>query len=293
MMTYTRYWLAILWTFIAIFGVMAQDEATEEELPVIPYFQSYSFNVPVLDTWEDQSTDSIAQFHLADADVTIRTNVVFNSDSIDGAQADLADYLGAELPAPTYSEKVNLADGTWAVLVYDIDDETTISAMARVDDGRTYVVSLIESNPDAKIVMATIQHGEEDQDDPTPEIAIAVETFTSADPADLSDPQVITLPSGEWTYQSTDTVEALGWVFGNDSYLAIAEGTIDNLPDIANAYNTTLLGFFVTPDNSAYLALGIVAALGTLAILVISIWWRAKGLQKDLEVIDQLVNDND
>lgn len=292
-MTTKRYLLALLITVISILGVMAQDEESEEELPVIPYFQSYAFNVPILDSWEDQSTDDIAQFYQPDAQATIRTNVIFNPDSIAGAEADLEAFLESDLPDPIYSEKVNLADGTWAVLVYQIDDATTASAMSRVDDGRTYVVSFIESNSDATIIMATIAHSEEAQDDPTPEIATAVATFTSTAPADLSDPETMILPSGEWTYQSADNVEAMGWIFGNDSYLAIADGDIDNLSELANAYNTTLLGFFVTPDNSGYLALGLIASLGTLAILLLSIWWRSQSLQKDLAVIQQLAEDDE
>ena len=292
-MSITRYLLALLWVIISVFGVIAQDEDSEDDLPVIPYFQSYAFNVPILDGWDNQSTDDTAQFYLADAEVTIRTNVIFNSDSIAGAEADLEAFLETDLPDPIYSEKVNLSDGTWAVLVYQIDDDTTVSAMSRVDDGRTYVISFIESNPSATIIMATIAHGADDQNDPTPEIATAIETFTSTDPADLSDPEALILPSGEWTYQSADGVEAMGWIFGNDSYLAIVDGTIDNLPEIANAYNTTLLGFFVTPDNSGYLALGLVVSLGTVAILLFSILWRSQSLKKDLAVIEQLAEDDD
>lgn len=294
MMTYTRYSFALLLAFITVFAVFAQDE--EDNLSVVPYFQSYAFNVPILEGWENQSTEDTAQFYLADAEATIRTNIVGTDDAVDGAELDISTFFdNADLPDPVYNEKVNLADGTWAVLVYQIDDITTASAMARVDGGQTYVIGFIESNPDADIYMVTIAHGENAQEDPdpTPEIAIAVETFTDADPTDLSNPETLNLPSGEWTRQTTDDVTAMGWVFGNDSYLAIANGDIDNLPDLANAYNTTLLGFFVTPDNSGYLALGLVASIGTLLILLFSIWWRSRSLQKDLAVIQQLAEDDD
>ncbi len=289
-MIHTRYILALLWTIISVFGVMAQDD--EEELPVIPYFQSYAFNVPMLEDWEDQSTEDIAQFYLADTQTTIRTHVVDNPDSISGAEQDLKAFFDSELPDPIYSEKVNLSDGTWAVLVYQIDDETTASAMSRQADGRSYVISFIESNPDVEIIMATIAHADADQADATPELAIAVETFTSTSADDLSNPETITLPSGEWVMQTADSVSTLGWVFGNDSYIAVADGEIDNLPELANAYNTTLLGFFVTPNNGNYLALGLAVSLGTLGILLFSIWWRARNLQKDLAVIQQLAEDD-
>lgn len=289
-MVQTRYILAILWAIISVFGVMAQED--EEELPVIPYFQSYAFNVPILEDWEDQSTEDIAQFYQADTQVTIRTHVVDNRDSIAGAEEDLQAFFDSELPDPIYSEKVNLSDGTWAVLVYQIDDETTASAMSRQADGRSYVVSFIESDPDVEIIMATIAHADTAQETAIDEMSIAVETFTSTSADDLSDAETMILPSGEWVMQTADSVSTLGWVFGNDSYIAIADGEIDNLPELANAYNTTLLGFFVTPNNANFLALGLAVSLGTLGILLFSIWWRARNLQKDLAVIQQLVEDD-
>ena len=288
----TRYLLALLWIILGVIGVLAQDEVTDSELPVIPYFQSYAFNTPVLEGWDSQSTDTIAQFYLPDAQATIRTNVVYETDSIVAAEADLTAFFEVELPEPVYSEKVNLADGTWAVLVYRLDDDTTASAMARVDGGRSYVVSFIEDNPDVEITMVTIAHGDDDQNDPTPEIAVALEALTDIDPADLDDPETMILSSGEWTRQTTDSLEAMGWVFGNDSYLAIVEGSIDNFSDIANAYNTALLGFFVTPDNTSYLILGLVVSLGTVALLLLSIWWRSRSLQQDLAVLQQLAEDD-
>jgi len=199
------------------------------------------------------------------------------------------------LDEPIYSDKVNLADGTWAVLVYQVDEDTTASAMARQNEGRTFVVSFIESNPDATIVMTTIAHSDDsDANTPILEIANAVESFTSASADDLTDPEIITLPSGKWTLQTdSDTVSAMGWIFGNDSYLAVADGDIDNLPELANAYNTTLLGFFITPDNGFYLILGLTVSLGTLAILLLSIILRARGLEKDLAIIQQLAQDDD
>ena len=69
------------------------------------------------------------------------------------------------------------------------------------------------------------------------------------------------------------------------------DGTVDALPELANAYNTTLLGFFITPNNSGYLYLGLAVVLGILFILAFSIVWRSRSLEKDLAVIQQLAND--
>lgn len=290
----TRFLFALCWAALSVFGVIAQ-EAAEEDLPVVPYFQSQMFNAPVLDGWENQSTEDIAQFYLADTQATIRTAVVNVGDSVDGAKQDLETFLGTTLDDPIYNDKVNLADGTWVVLVYQVDEDTTASAMARQNDGRTFVVTFIETNPDANVFMTTIAHTDDsDANNPILEMATAVEAFTSVSVDDLSEPETIALPTGEWTLQTNeDSVTAVGWIFGNDSYLAVADGAIDNLPELANAYNTTLLGFFITPNNGYYLILGLVVSLGTLAILALSIVLRARGLQKDLAVIQQLANDDD
>jgi len=289
----TRFLFTLLCALLSATGGLAQDGVAEEDLPVIPYFQSSAFNTPVLTDWENQSTEDIAQFYLADAQATIRTAVVDVSDSIVGAQQDLEAFLGTTLDEPIYNEKVNLADGTWAVLVYQVDENTTASAMARQNEGRTFVVSFVENNPDVTIIMATVAHTDDsDAANPLLEMGSAVEAFTSTSADDLSDPETIALPSGEWTIQTNDTVSVMGWIFGNDSYLAVADGDIANLPELANAYNTTLLGFFITPDNGFYLILGLTVSLGTLAILLLSIILRSRGLEKDLAVIQQLAQDD-
>lgn len=289
-MKFLRLILIGLWLSITIIGVIAQED---EELPVVPYFQSSAFNVPILETWEDQSTDDHAQFYHPAEEVTIRTAFVSGDDSIAGAKTDLEAFLGTTLADPVYSDSVNLADGTWAVLVYQVDDATTASAMAKRDDGRVYVVSFIESNPDAEIVMATIEHTEDSpEDDPSVEIATLVNLFTDSTRNAPENMETIELLSGEWHLQSYgDNITAMGFIFGNDSYLALANGAIDALPELANAYNTTLLGFFITPDNSGYLVLGLAVVLGILFILAFSIVWRSRSLEKDLAVIQQLASD--
>lgn len=292
-MTYIRYIITLLWVVIAISGVLAQDEEAEEG-PVIPYFQSQAFNVPVLEGWENQSTDDIAQFYHAEAQATIRTNVVNEADTVVGIQQALEAFLNTELGDPIYSEKVNLADGTWAVVVYQVDDDTTASAMSRQQDGRSFVVSFTENNPDVDIMMLTIERNDDSpEDDPTQEIIASLATVTDEtyDPNDTA--ETVTLPSGEWQLQNYFDATAMGFVFGNDSYVALAlgESEYDLLPELANAYNSTLLGFFITPDNSAYLLLGLAVSIGTLAILAFSIIWRSRNLQKDLDVIQQLADD--
>lgn len=281
----TRFAAALLWAFLTAGSLLAQDAAGA-------YFQSAAFNVPILEGWEDQSSETIAQFYHADAQAAIRTNVIRGADAVSGAEQDLQAWLESPVDAPIYQGKVNLADGTWAALVYQIDADTTASVMARQDKADAVVISFVEAHPAARIIMAVIARGDETQDDARAEIAAALEAFSLGSGDDLSEPQAAALPGGEWLLQSSETVTAMSRVFGNDSYLAIAEGDADSLPELASAYHASLLGFFVTPDNSNFLWLGLAAVFGILGSLLFSFVWRERHLQKELAFIQELARDD-
>ena len=88
-----------------------------------PYFRVERHSMcPSSTRWEDQSSaDTVAQFHLAEAGATIRTAVVPQDDILAAAGADLSAAVGVDFGAPIYQDKVNLADGTWTVLLYESD----------------------------------------------------------------------------------------------------------------------------------------------------------------------------
>lgn len=255
------------------------------------YFQSYAFNVPFLEGWEDQSADVIAQFHLAEARATIRTATVSGDDVIAAAEADLAALTGAEIPQPIYRDKVNLADGTWHVLVYDVDDETTASAMARQAGEGVVVISFVERDPAARTTLLIMAQADDSHDDASREILLAIEALAESLPSDLAQRENLILPSGEWVVYAGDDAAAMGMVFGNDSYVALQVGAPGDLAALADAWNRTLLGFFITPDNSRYLALGLAAVFIILGTLVGSLYWRERNLRKDLALLEQLARD--
>lgn len=282
----TRLAAALLWAFLTTCSLLAQDET-------VPYFQSPAFNAPILEGWEDQSSESIAQFYQPSAQATIRTRVIAADSAVTAAEQDLQAWLGSPVEAPIYQDKVNLADGTWTALVYPIDEDATASVMARANETDVIVISFVEDHPAARIIMATIAQADGAQDDAQTEMAAALKTFSIAGRADLSEPQTVTLPSGEWLLQAGETAVVMGRVFGNDSYLAIAEGDVDNLPELANAYHTSLLGFFVTPDNSDFLRLGLAALFGILGVLLFSFFWRGRNVQKELALVQELAREDD
>ena len=257
-----------------------------------PYFQSRAFNVPILDGWEDRSGEDFAQFHRSEAGATIRTAIAPPADVLAAASAELSAAFGFNVGPPIYQGKVNLADGTWRALVYDIDAETTASAMARQAGGQTLVISFVEREAAARTVMLTIAQADDSLVDATPEIAVALEKVAGISLSDLRRRESLTLPSGEWTVYAGEAITAMGMIFGNDAYIALRAGEAGDLAALAEAYNRTLLGFFVTPDNSRYLALALAVVFVILGALVGSLFWRERSVEKDLAVLRELARED-
>ena len=258
------------------------------EDPRAPYYQSRAFNVPILEGWDDQSGEGFAQFHLAEAQATIRTTTRALSDPIAAAEAELAMLTGLRVPQPTYSGKVNLADGTWHVLVYDLEDETTASLMARTADDRVAIISLVERDPAARTAMLTLARSDASHEDASREMILAADALSETLPSYLAQEESVVLPSGEWALYAGEGMTVMGMVFGNDSYVALQHGAQDDLAALADAYNRTLLGFFITPDNSHYLALALAVVFVILGTLVGSLFWRERSMRKDLAVLEEL-----
>lgn len=263
--------------------VFAQDDQD-----TMPYIQSSAFNAPLLEGWENQSGDDFIQFHYAEDHATIRTALVEIGEPVAAAASDLRRAFGFDLEEPIYQGKVNLADGTWNVLLYEPDAVSSASVMARRAGSQTVVISFVESDPRARILMLAIAQSGDEREDARTELDLALSLLASNNPADQVETTVLALPSGEWTGVVGGSAVALGMVFGNDSYIAIGEGETESLPKLADAYNRTVLGFFVTPDNSGYLALALTASFAILALLILSFLWRSRNIQKDLELIASL-----
>ena len=289
MMMKTAFTIATLFCALLAVGRASADDI---EIKTAAYFQSRSFNVPLLEGWEDQSREDVAQFQLAEAQATIRTAAVATGDAIAAVEAELAEMNFTQIPQPTYRDKVNLADGTWHVLVYDLDESTTASVMARRAGGRTVVISFVEREPAARTALLTLARAD-DAHDAGREIALAIDAIGGSLPSFLEQAKNITLPSGDWVVYAGDGAAAMGMVFGNDSYVALREGAPGDLSALADAWNRTLLGFFITPDNSRYLALGLAVVFAILGTLIGSLYWRERNLRKDLALLEQLAGEDE
>ncbi len=279
--------LVLLFSFAAIWTVAAEDG---EETAA--YVQAAAFNVPLLEGWENQSTEQVAQFHLGSSRATIRTALVPLADPLAAVEKELLETFDLQPGAPIYQDKVNLADGTWTVRAYQPNADISASVMARRIESKTVVISFVESDPAANIFLATIAQAGDTRDDPTTEIGIALEAFAATTIDERGEPSTLSLPSGSWRVFANEDFAAMGMVFGNDSYVAVSVGPSESLSLLADAYYTTLLGFFITPDNSSYLALAMAAVIGILGVLIFSFYWRSRNIDKDLAMIESLQRDD-
>ena len=284
MMKSIRAITTVLLALLAFGGARAEDG----EGASTAYFQSSAFNAPILDGWADQSGDDNAQFHLEAAAATIRVRMLEASDVVAAAEAEVAAMTGLQATQPVYQNKVNLADGTWTALVYDLDAATTASLMAREAGERVVVISLVERDPGARAALLTVAQADEALDEAKPEIALALAALTESTIGELTEAESVSLPSGEWVVYAGEGMMAMGMIFGNDSYVALGTGEPGALASLAEAYSRTVLGFFITPDNSLYLALGLVVTFVILGLLAGSLYWRERSLRKDLALLEAL-----
>lgn len=276
--------IALLLLILATYSVLAQDEEK-----TIPYFQSSAFNVPRLESWEDQSTDTMAQFYYGPASATIRTAMAPLADPVAASEADLKITLGLDIGQPIYRGKVNLADGTWHAAIYEPETHTSASVMARRVGESSVVISFIERDEANRILMLTVAQEGEPRDHALLELEAASDLLLSALVGEQGRISDISLPSGKWVIWPGAGHTRMGLTYGNDSFLALAEGPIGaNLAVPAEAYYTTLLGFFITPDNSGYLALALAAVFVILGGLLLSFYWRWRNLRQDLAMIARL-----
>lgn len=283
------------------------EETGEEDLPVIPYYQSYSFNVPVIIGWDNQSGDDVAYFVNEALQSSLRVEAVNTNDAIEAIDIALRERFGNALPdEPVFINTVNLADGAWAQEVYHLENGVTISALGNRQGDRSHVITFVEENPTADTYMLIVERDtttDADTDEtaqssatrsPQQGVFTAIETLITDDfDADSATVEDITLPSGTWTryqYESPEigTITAFGFVFGRAIYTTITTKDDVDGAELANAFNTLHLGFFTTPDNRNYLILGLVVSIGTLVILVMSMFWRWRGIQQDMALLQEL-----
>lgn len=300
-MKFSAHRLIILFVLLLVaIGVAAQGE-TEDEENVIPYFQSSTgFDVPILgEGWENLSDERNANFVNDDLNAGIYVTSIDTLDVEEAILTALGQLFPNDFPAPRYSGRVGLLNGTWRQEVRTIDD-TSISSFALLRSDQTYVVTLFETDPNydiAALIVRTPVDNAGTEDAPAPDvldgIAAGLVLLDGVGVDELVEPEsvtTITEPS-TWTQVTYPTnatpLNVYGYQFRNYTYLGSVRGDMESIAAL-DAWKTTMLGFFLTPSNKEYLYLGLAASFGIFAVLILSIVWRYRNARKDYELVQQL-----
>ena len=287
--------------------VLAQDDTeTEEEVPVIPYFQADTgFNVPLLgDNWEHETTADSILYHDATTQENMLVNTVRILDDKEAIRLTLEEYLPATSADDLiYEGRIGLLNGTWTEQLYQTGD-TSISAFSLVRSDRTFVITLWEDNEsyDTRYLIARVPTQQDENGivlapDPMVGITMIQQALNGEDFAtEPEDVQTITINNDEWiqaTYPTDATpYNALGYQFRDYTYVTTVLGDIDEaILSNTDDFSRLILGFFITPDNSNYLYLGLAVSAAIFIVLILSMWLRFNNAHAELKLVEQIARD--
>jgi len=281
---------------VASLPAAAQDgEATAEpnELSIYDDFYNHEtgWHVYIPSGWTNASTADYARF--TDSGRTIHatafTNDVTSMDAIERAVSSAFPTLNVTL---IDARDVNLINGIWTQHVYRTDNGY-LTAHAQVYENAVYVL-LYAGGADA-VPLIVIQDGAgENADAARAAVSAAVRAIIAGldEPTDTA--ETVT-ESGATIFTQTFERDgaiytALGRARGNAVYVVAGTGDLQAL-DAASVYFTSLNDFFITPNTTPYLILGIVLSAVIGGIVVLSLIVRRQSLLKDEATLRQLEAD--
>lgn len=281
----------LILALLALFALplLAQEDASEEELPEIEYYRSpVGFNVPVLgEGWLEQGDGETALFVNEALSAQIQVSAVGTLDDTEAIQTALVDIL-ADDAEPLYSDRIGLTNGTWTQSIYQ-DGDTTISALALVRSDRTFVVSFVEDSPEYDAYQLAVRNTDVESTDSQEGVTNSIDRLLEVDVDAAESVTLLELPSGDWQqYDYGDELDAYGLVFRGISFTMLVTGDGSGGAELADAFDTVFLGFFLTPNNDEFLYLGLATSALIMLVLVASLWWRFRNARQDLQLLEQL-----
>jgi len=135
-------------------------------------------------------------------------------------------------------------------------------------------------------------------DDPGVEVGIT-EALAQIYPGFEGEPTSTTeveLSNGTWLRQEYNDIEGeavsvLGQLRGNTTFVVIEQGEANKIERVNKAFYTVLFGFFVTPESTSYLYMGLATVFGFAGLLILSMVVRYRNALKDTELIRQLAQE--
>jgi hypothetical protein len=295
-----KYWIRAAAVFaLLVLTVVLHAQEDAEELPEIPYFRaSSSFNVPVLqlEGWQNQSTPDDALFVNDALSAQIHVTAVRTLVDVEAIQTVVASLYDGEIGEPLRESRIGISNGTWTQQVFSADDTSISSfALVSVSSDKTFVVTLIEDSPDYNAHYLAIRSPQIDAEttDFAGGIDLAVQTLlgegSSFELVDHSDLTVLGLPSAQNQYSTANSeLSVFAQEFDDITYATISTGDIESATQLGEAMETVFLGFFITPDNSDYLYMGLAVVAIIFGALIGSMWLRYRNVQKDMALVEEL-----
>lgn len=293
-----RLLLTLLVVFVFAIPALAQDDEAEA-LPVIPYYTSTQgtrqFNMPIPAGWSvDDTHPEYLQFTNDNADGSFYIFHNHVSDSETAVQTAI-DIIAPDF-APNLRQQSEISfDGLiWEVSLYDGANGGNMSAFSQVRDEDVYTLIYLNPNPEYDFYIyategATTTEGATATEGATDDVLTALfpdETFTHETSLDGTWGQHIY--NSETADGETKPLYLLARQSANNLYTVVQHGEGETINAVNRSLYTMLFGFFITPDNSGYLWLGLAVSLGTILVLIVSIFLRYRNAEQDLKTIEQL-----
>lgn len=276
----------------AVWSASAQEvtpEAAPEamETPLTLYSHpTQRYHVVIPSGWLDFSTPEhvIMEYGM--------TNVFARASAAPDMESALAEAIAIFLPGlegvtPSSTETLTLPNGVWTRVLYPMFEAGALTAYVQSYEGMHYVL-MMRSGAGALPVIVPL-------DDPRSETALAdgawaaVEVVGNDPIPTLTTEQPVMLLGQTYTpfafTSATGDLTAWTRIVGSSAYgLIVPSG---ETPDEA-VFFTILLDFFLTPDTTSYLGLGIGAVVVIMGALIASFIMRARNLRKDMATLQAI-----
>ncbi|MBL8155159.1 MAG: hypothetical protein JNM70_13330 [Anaerolineae bacterium] len=274
---------------LALLIVLPSFALAQESAPQTAYYNAEArFGMPVPSGYENQTAGDLTHFSNGIGDIYVLQ--VNTTDLTAGIRAALERIDPAFVTDPAKSSTVNLANGTWQQAIFTPPGGAIISALAQVYDNRTFVLAYVHNQPDTD-TLAVIVESADVQAGITDAIQRFIDPAFAAEPADsttTANAQGTAIVENRYALEDGQALLAQGSVRGDFTYVVLERGPADGLQAVDDAFFTVLLGFFVTPNTSNYLLLGLAVSAIILLGFAVSLILRHRSLQRDLQTIEQL-----
>lgn len=274
---------------LALWIALPSLALAQESAPQTAYYNAEArFGMPIPTGYQNQTEGDLTHFTNGIGDIYVLQ--VNTTDLNAGIRAALERINPAFVTDPAKSSTVNLLNGTWQQGIFTPPGGAIISALAQVYDNRTFVLAYVHNQPDTD-TLAVIVESTDVQAGITEAIQRFIDPAFTAEPTETTtttSAQGTAIVENRYTLDGGQALLAQGSLRGDFTYVVLERGPAESLQAVDDAFFTVLLGFFVTPNTGDYLLLGLLVSAIILLGFVASLVLRHRGLQSDLQTIEQL-----